>query len=63
MSEIPTDAVPGVGSGRGTLERDQSKRSRIVIPNDDAGRTQKAVRRGKAPCCVVEPSNEERAST
>jgi hypothetical protein len=31
VSEIPADAVPGVGSGRGTLERDQSKRSRIVI--------------------------------
>lgn len=24
------DAVPGVGSGRGTLERDQNKRSRIA---------------------------------
>jgi hypothetical protein len=31
VSEIPADAVPGVGSGRGTLERDQSKRFRIVI--------------------------------
>jgi hypothetical protein len=31
VSEIPANAVPGVGSGRGTLERDQSKRSRIVI--------------------------------
>ena len=30
-SEIPTDAVPGVGSGRGTRERGQSKRPRIVI--------------------------------
>src|SRR5580704_10826303 len=29
-SEIPTDAVPGVGSGRGTLERDQNKRFRIA---------------------------------
>src|ERR1700741_5054067 len=29
-SEIPADAVPGVGSGRGTLERDQNKRSRIA---------------------------------
>jgi len=54
VSEIPADAVPGVGSGRGTRERDQSKRSRIVILNDDAERTQKAVRRGKAPYCVTE---------
>jgi hypothetical protein len=30
-SEIPTDAVLGVGSGRGTLKRGQSKRPRIVI--------------------------------
>jgi hypothetical protein len=29
-SEIPADAVPGVGSGRGTLERDQNKRFRIA---------------------------------
>ena len=63
VSEIPADAVPGVGSGRGTRERDQSKRSRIVILNDDAERTQKAVRRGKAPYCVTESNDEERAST
>jgi hypothetical protein len=31
--------------------------------NDDAERTQKAVRRGKAPCCEAEPNDEERAST
>ena len=31
--------------------------------NGDAGRTQKAVRRGKAPCYEAEPNNEERAST
>jgi hypothetical protein len=62
-SEILADAVLGVGSGRGILERDQSKRSRIVILNDDAERTQKAVRRGKAPCCVTEPNDDERAST
>jgi hypothetical protein len=31
--------------------------------NDDAERTQKAVRRGKAPYCVTEPNDEERAST
>src|SRR5215467_9018052 len=30
-SEISTDAVPGVGSGRGTRERGQNKRPRIVI--------------------------------
>jgi hypothetical protein len=30
-SEILIDAVPGVGSGRGTLERGQNKRPRIVI--------------------------------
>src|SRR3954454_6041120 len=29
-SEIPTEAVPGVGSGRGTQERGQSKRPRIA---------------------------------
>ena len=63
VSEIPADAMPGVGSGRGTRERDQSKRSRIVILNDDAERTQKAVRRGKAPYCVTESNDEERAST
>src|SRR5215467_6769517 len=28
-SEISADAVPGVGTGRGTLERGQSKRPRI----------------------------------
>jgi hypothetical protein len=31
--------------------------------NGDAGRTQKAVRRGKAPYCGTEPNDEERAST
>ena len=31
--------------------------------NGDAERTQKAVRRGKAPCCEAEPNDEERAST
>jgi hypothetical protein len=31
--------------------------------NDDAGRTQKAERRGRAPYCVTEPNDEERAST
>lgn len=29
-SEIPTEAVPGVGSGQGTQERGQSKRPRIA---------------------------------
>src|SRR3954451_6449790 len=29
-SEIPTEAVPGVGSGRSTQERGQSKRPRIA---------------------------------
>src|SRR5262249_38376560 len=31
VSEVPTDAVPGVGSGHGSLERSQSKRLRIGI--------------------------------
>ena len=29
-SEVPADAVPGVGSGHGTLERSRNKRLRIV---------------------------------
>jgi hypothetical protein len=49
--------------GEVLLNEIQSKRSRIVILNDDAGRTQKAVRRGKAPCCATETNDEERAST
>src|SRR3954447_17349372 len=30
VSEVPADAVPGVGSGHGTLERSRNKRLRIV---------------------------------
>src|SRR5918995_1707575 len=30
VSEVPTDAVPGVGSGHGTLERSRNKRLRIA---------------------------------
>src|SRR5215471_1948247 len=63
VSEIPADAVPGVGSGRGTLERGQSKRSRIGILEWRRRTDPKAVRRGKAPCCEAEPNDEERAST
>ena len=49
-SEVPADAVPGVGSGRGTLERSQSKRLRTAALSSGAGVAQKARRRGKAPC-------------
>ncbi len=49
-SEIPANAVPGVGSGRGTLERSQNKRLRIAVLNSGAGVAQKGRRRGKAPC-------------
>ena len=48
-SEIPADAVPGVGSGRGTLERSQNKRLRIAVLNSGAGVAQKGRQRGKAP--------------
>src|SRR6202030_3950515 len=44
-SEIPADAVPGVGSGRGTLERDRTKSSGSPPSSGDAGWLQKTNRR------------------
>src|SRR6516165_12070100 len=46
-SEIPADAVSGVGSGRGTLERDQNKGSGSPPSSGDAGWIQKTNRRGR----------------
>ncbi len=48
-SEIPADAVPGVGLGRGTLERSQNKRLRIAVFNGGAGVAQKGRRPTNRP--------------
>jgi hypothetical protein len=56
------ETVPGVGSGRGTLERDQSKRSRIVILNGDAERPKRPCGGGNPVLCG-RTNDEERAST
>ena len=63
-SEGPTEAVPGVGSGRGTQERGQSKRPRIA-----AGRavtpvgSKRPTGGGRPPCCVAASTNDARVST
>jgi len=62
-SEIPADAVPGVGSGRGTLERDQNKRFRIATIERRRWLVQKTNRRGKAPYCVAASGDEDLVST
>ena len=49
--------------GEGLLNEIRAKGLGSSSWNDDAERTQKAVRRGKAPCCEAEPNDEERAST
>ena len=62
-SEIPADAVPGVGSGRGTRERDQNKRFRIATIERRRWLVQKTNRRGKAPYCVAASGDEGLVST
>jgi hypothetical protein len=51
-SEIPADAVPGVGSGNSTQERGQNKRPRIAVQVQRRRCTQKVHWRGKAPYFV-----------
>jgi len=51
-SEIPADAVPGVGSGNSTQKRGQNKRPRIAADVQRRRCTQKVHRRGKAPYFV-----------
>ena len=45
-------------SGTGSEQKAPDRR----LQSGDAGRTQKTGRRGKAPCCVAVPSDEERVS-
>ena len=61
-SEIPTDAVPGVGSGNSTQERGQNKRPRIAAQVQRRWCTQKVHRRGKAPYFVEDESCLETVS-
>jgi len=46
-SEIPADAVPGVGSRHGTLERSQSKRLRIAAWSSGASVLKRGVGGGR----------------
>ena len=63
-SEIPTEAVPGVGSGRGTLERGQSKRLRIVISVwQRTDRPKRLSGGGRPRAAVAAAYDEERVST
>ena len=42
VSEVPADAVPGVGAGRITQERGQSKRPRIAAESSGVGGPKKS---------------------
>jgi hypothetical protein len=55
-SEIPADAVPGVGSGNSTQKRGQNKRPWIAAGVQRCWCTQKVHRRGKAPYFVEDES-------
>jgi hypothetical protein len=46
-SEVPAEAVPGVGSGRGTQERGYSKRPRIAASSSGAGVLKRHLRGGR----------------
>jgi hypothetical protein len=46
-SEVPAEAVPGVGSGRGTQERGCSKRPRIAAESSGAGVLKRHIRGGR----------------
>ena len=61
-SEIPADAVPGVGSGNSTQERGQNKRPWIAALVQRRWCTQNVHRRGKAPYFVESEDYRETAS-
>src|SRR3954454_21951029 len=62
-SEGPTEAMPGVGSGRGTGTGSEQKAPDRCRTSSDAGRIQTTDRRGKAPCCVAASTRDARVST
>ena len=61
-SEIPADAVPGVGSGNSTQERGQSKRPWIAALEQRRWCTQNVHWRGKASYFVESEGYQEIAS-
>jgi len=61
-SEIPADAVSGVGSGQGTLERGQSKRLRIAASEQRRWPGPKDRPEGEGPVLCGGADDEERVS-